>query len=64
MLPKSPRPTEGAGRATWRKWPTCSGGYPNFQVDVPVLVLDVSAEEADLLLAALDPIGAMARTGR
>ncbi len=29
-----------------------------------VLVLDVSAEEADLLLAALDPIGAMARTGR
>ncbi len=30
--------------------------------EVPVL-LDVSGEEADLLLAALDPIGAMAKTG-
>lgn len=32
--------------------------------EVPVLVLDVTEEEANMLLASLDPIAAMAETGR
>ena len=32
--------------------------------DVPVLVLDVSEEEADKILATFDPLGAMAETNR